>query len=188
MFTHTHSHTHTHTHTHINTHCHTNTHTTTHTQSHTLTTCHLLPFITLMSIPRHIIPVEPSITLVSHLRHHFIVSKFSIRLKDKEEMGVVSILFFPLTPLTAVNTLLKIENLIRVLKKLMTSAYRSPRFSEMRVAIHLWYFLASTPIPPKVDITIGVKDPFSICMTRSLYIRFFSFSWVSYTFSIGLLT
>ena len=85
-----------------------------------------------------------------------------MRLKERVEIGAtISFLDFPLTPRTAVRTLRNILNRILVLIKFTTSEYLSPRFSEIRVAIRLWNFLASTPIPPKVDMTIGVNDPFS---------------------------
>ena len=111
----------------------------------------------------------------------------SSRLNDNVEIGaVLSFALFPRIPLMATRTLFSKlnRNLVRMYP--ITSAYRSFLFSEMRVAILLWNIFASFPNPPKVDITIGVKEPFSICRTLSLYAFFFSLSWDAYTLSMGV--
>ena len=60
---------------------------------------------------------------------------------------------FPLSPRTAMRTLLRSENLSLVLRKPITSAYCSPRLSAIRWDSRLRNPVALGPIPPVVEKT-----------------------------------
>ena len=80
---------------------------------------------------------------------------------------VLLVMCFPLTPLTAIRTLLNSENRNLVLTKLMTSGYCSPRFSAIILAIDLTVLVQEGPMPPVVKKIKGTNDPFSLSRTLS---------------------
>ena len=80
-------------------------------------------------------------------------------------MGGGRVKFF-LVPLSDTRVLLKRQNLILVLMKLIVSGYLSSCLTVMREASFLMSFSASGPAPPDVDITNGVNAPLSASLIR----------------------
>ena len=62
---------------------------------------------------------------------------------------------FPLSPRTAISTLLRSENLNLVLRNPITSAYRSPLLSAIKYASRFKKLVALDPIPPVVENTMS---------------------------------
>ena len=71
--------------------------------------------------------------------------------------GPLFVSFFPRIPRILVRTLLSKQkrNLVRM--KFITDEYVSPFFSAIKCANLLWNFSASIPIPPDVDMIIGLR-------------------------------
>ena len=91
-----------------------------------------------------------------------------------------------LEPLILVWTDLRISNDKRVLSHVITTAYGSPSFLESLSAKcfkNIWH---STPIPPFVPKTSGVKVPISTSNIRCWYFLFFSFSCSLNIVDVGL--
>ena len=82
-----------------------------------------------------------------------------------------------LLPLRQVRQVRRIKNesLHRIIA--ITCEYRSPVFCEILSARCLCRQSASGSAPPFTEKTNGVKVPCSMFMIRSLYARFFTFSW-----------
>ena len=146
-----------------------------HTQTHRYTSplfLYLHPYHSKSQLNRWL-PSKNEISLVhSPFLYRIIVIHSvpkSIRLYDSEDTGdIVSLVDFPLTPRRLIKTLFSRQNLSLVLMYPITDAYVSFLFTDINCASRLWNLSDSTPMPPNVDITIGVKDPFSIWIIRSL--------------------
>ena len=74
-----------------------------------------------------------------------------------------------LEPRRHTNTERIIEKTILQRSMVTTMEYDSFRFSAIFIARRLMAVVISEPMPPEVDITIGVKSAFSTLLIRSMY-------------------
>ena len=104
-------------------------------------------------------------------------------LNDTSEMLLGTFRDFPRSPRMAMSVLFKSVNLIQVRMWFITWEYSSFVFHDISSATFLWNFVHSGAIPPVVVNTKGVNVAFSTCITRWLYLLFFSLSFCWYIFS-----